>query len=165
MLWNRPSIHRKFIFIRRTSSVLNGFTSTPKMQTTHGGSDLSEPTHILVPCWMPKPLPPRNECTGRFAPPWKRLQACAPFVLVNSRSFTFFLFWKVKQVNMPKGVGWKKASAWHPNDQGMWLLVILLPSFWGGGKVILRSMTSPLVGQGWPNSGDNVTPPSNATKC
>ena len=22
----------------------------------------------LVPCWMPKPLPPRNQCTGCFAP-------------------------------------------------------------------------------------------------
>ena len=28
----------------------------------------SEPTHALVPCWMPKPLPPRNQCTGWFAP-------------------------------------------------------------------------------------------------
>ena len=24
--------------------------------------DLGEPTHTLVPCWMPKPLPPRNQC-------------------------------------------------------------------------------------------------------
>ncbi len=30
--------------------------------------DLGEPTHTLVPCWMPKPLPPRNQCTGCFAP-------------------------------------------------------------------------------------------------
>ena len=30
--------------------------------------DLGEPTHTLVPCWMPKPLPPRNQCTGWFAP-------------------------------------------------------------------------------------------------
>ena len=22
----------------------------------------------LVPCWMPEPLPPRNQCTGCFAP-------------------------------------------------------------------------------------------------
>ena len=28
--------------------------------------DLGEPTHILVPCWLPKPLPPRNECMGCF---------------------------------------------------------------------------------------------------
>ena len=30
--------------------------------------DFGEPTHTLVPCWMPKPLPPRNQCTGWFAP-------------------------------------------------------------------------------------------------
>ena len=30
--------------------------------------DLGEPTHTLVPCWMPKPLPPRHQCTGWFAP-------------------------------------------------------------------------------------------------
>ena len=28
--------------------------------------DLGEPTHTLIP-WMPKPLPPRNQCTGWFA--------------------------------------------------------------------------------------------------
>ena len=26
-----------------------------------------KPTHTLVPCWLPKPLPPRNECMGCFA--------------------------------------------------------------------------------------------------
>ena len=31
-------------------------------------TDLGEPTHTLIPCWMSKPLPPRNECTGCFAP-------------------------------------------------------------------------------------------------
>ena len=34
--------------------------------------DLDEPsTHTLVPCWMPKPLPPRNQCTGcqPYTPP------------------------------------------------------------------------------------------------
>ena len=30
--------------------------------------DLGEPTHILIPCWMPKPLPSRNQCIGWFAP-------------------------------------------------------------------------------------------------
>ena len=30
--------------------------------------DLGEPTHTLVPCWMPKPLPTRNQCMGGFAP-------------------------------------------------------------------------------------------------
>ena len=25
------------------------------------------PTHTLIPCWMPKPLPPGNQCTGWFA--------------------------------------------------------------------------------------------------
>ena len=28
---------------------------------------LGKPTHTLGPCWTPKPLPPRNECTGWFA--------------------------------------------------------------------------------------------------
>jgi hypothetical protein len=30
--------------------------------------DLGVPTHTLVPCWTPKPLPPRNQCTGWYAP-------------------------------------------------------------------------------------------------
>jgi hypothetical protein len=29
---------------------------------------LGEPTHTLVPCWMPKPLPPRNQYTCCFVP-------------------------------------------------------------------------------------------------
>ena len=31
-------------------------------------SVLDEPTRTLVPCWMPKPLPPRNQWRGWFAP-------------------------------------------------------------------------------------------------
>ena len=31
-------------------------------------NDLGKPTHTLVPCGMPKPLPPRNQCSGSFAP-------------------------------------------------------------------------------------------------
>ena len=30
--------------------------------------DLGKPTHRLVPCWIPKPSPPRNQCTGWFTP-------------------------------------------------------------------------------------------------
>ena len=30
--------------------------------------DLDKPTHTLGPCWMPKPLPSGNQCTGWFAP-------------------------------------------------------------------------------------------------
>lgn len=30
--------------------------------------DLGKPNHTCVPCWMPKPLTPRNECIGCFAP-------------------------------------------------------------------------------------------------
>ena len=30
-------------------------------------NDLGKPTQTLVPCWMPKPLPPRHQCTGWFA--------------------------------------------------------------------------------------------------
>jgi hypothetical protein len=30
--------------------------------------DLGKPTHTLVSCSMPKPLPARNQCTGWFAP-------------------------------------------------------------------------------------------------
>ena len=33
---------------------------------TFEAHDLGEPTHPLVPCWMRKPLPPRNECMGWF---------------------------------------------------------------------------------------------------
>ena len=32
------------------------------------GSDLDEPAHTLIPCWMPKPSPSRNQCTSWFAP-------------------------------------------------------------------------------------------------
>ena len=27
-----------------------------------------EPTHTLIPCWLPKPLLPKNECTGWVCP-------------------------------------------------------------------------------------------------
>ena len=30
--------------------------------------NLGEPTHTHVPCWMPKPLPSRTQCTSWFAP-------------------------------------------------------------------------------------------------
>ena len=36
----------------------------------YGVEDLGESTHTLVTCWIPKPLPPRNQCTGCFAPAW-----------------------------------------------------------------------------------------------
>jgi hypothetical protein len=36
--------------------------------TTPTMGDLGEPTHTLIPCWMSKPLPPRIQCTGWFAP-------------------------------------------------------------------------------------------------
>ena len=41
--------------------------------------DLGEPNHTLNPCWMPKPLPPRNQCTCCFAPThgvfeWKQMR-------------------------------------------------------------------------------------------
>ena len=31
--------------------------------------NLGEPTHKLVPCWMPSPLPSRNECMDWCAQP------------------------------------------------------------------------------------------------
>ena len=34
---------------------------------------LGELTHTLVPCWTPKPLPLRNQCTSWFAPAPKPL--------------------------------------------------------------------------------------------
>ena len=34
----------------------------------HVPMDLGEKTHTLIPCWMPKPLPSKNQCTGWFAP-------------------------------------------------------------------------------------------------
>ena len=30
--------------------------------------DLGKLTHTCVPCWVLKPLPPRNKCTGCFVP-------------------------------------------------------------------------------------------------
>ena len=35
--------------------------------------DLGEPTRTLVPCWMPKPLPPKNQCTDWFAQPTQKM--------------------------------------------------------------------------------------------
>ena len=41
---------------------------------------VNQPTHF-VPCWMPKPFPPRSQCAGRFAPTrlkghWGGLNVC-----------------------------------------------------------------------------------------
>ena len=33
-----------------------------------GFRDLGEPIYTLVPCWMPKSLPPKNHCMSCFAP-------------------------------------------------------------------------------------------------
>ena len=53
----------KFSFVEnKVSEVFNGVL----MYIFHG-----KPTHALVPCWMPKPLPPRNQCTDQFAPAMK----------------------------------------------------------------------------------------------
>jgi hypothetical protein len=35
--------------------------------------DLGKPTYTLVPCWIPKPLPPRNQCMGWFVPTYNTL--------------------------------------------------------------------------------------------
>ena len=32
--------------------------------------DLGKTTHTIIPCCMPKLLPPRNHCAGWFAPAW-----------------------------------------------------------------------------------------------
>ena len=42
----------------------------PPLFSSHGCHpyDLGELTHTLVPCWMPKPLFPRNQCTGLVRP-------------------------------------------------------------------------------------------------
>ena len=45
--------------------------------------DLGEPTHILVSCWMPKPLPPRNQCTGCFTPTYTCIQSFSRLVLLH----------------------------------------------------------------------------------
>ena len=37
-------------------------------QIVSSKNNLGKPTNTLVPCWMPKPLPPRNQCTGWFTP-------------------------------------------------------------------------------------------------
>jgi hypothetical protein len=47
---------------------LNEFPKATLYQVVLINMDLGEPTHTLVPCWMPKPLPPRNQYTGWFAP-------------------------------------------------------------------------------------------------
>jgi hypothetical protein len=36
--------------------------------TMDPSGDLGEPTHTLIPCWMHKSLPQRNQCMGWFAP-------------------------------------------------------------------------------------------------
>ena len=50
-----------------------------------------EPTHTLVPCWMPKTLSPRNECTGCFAPAVKILVILNPTdYMLTSSGFAVF---------------------------------------------------------------------------
>ena len=34
-------------------------------------NNVGEPVHTLISGWMPKPLSPRNQCTGWFAPTLK----------------------------------------------------------------------------------------------
>jgi hypothetical protein len=35
--------------------------------------DLGKPTYTLIPWWILKPLPPRNQCTGWFVPTYNTL--------------------------------------------------------------------------------------------
>ena len=44
-----------------------GGTQSPILHVWTLWVDLGEPTHTLVPCWMPKALPPMSKCTGCFA--------------------------------------------------------------------------------------------------
>ena len=50
--------------------IMESWTSTScYFSNSTGSCGLAKPTHTLVvPCWMPKPLPPRNEWTGCFTP-------------------------------------------------------------------------------------------------
>ena len=49
--------------------------------------DLGKPTYTLIPCWIPKPLPPRNQCTGWFAPGLIGLLSCLLYPLSWSHGF------------------------------------------------------------------------------
>ena len=55
-----------------SSSTKHDYLSWTKNLRNWHKSDLGEPTHTLIPCWMPKPLTPRNQYTGWFAPATQR---------------------------------------------------------------------------------------------
>jgi hypothetical protein len=48
-----------------------------------GWKDVGEPTHTLVHSWVPKPLPPRNQCTSWFAPTSWKFMSFSGFRLLN----------------------------------------------------------------------------------
>ena len=64
--------------------------------TTCSRWDLGEPTHTLVPCWMSKPLPSRNRCTGWFAPTLTLGRVVAPWQhQVSPLARSSSLFWNL----------------------------------------------------------------------
>ena len=68
-------------------------------KASHLTCDLGEPTHTLVPCWMPKPLPPRNQCKGWLAPAPHKLQnviKTKPIFYPNAINTLLMFYSKVK---------------------------------------------------------------------
>ena len=56
-----PRVQRYFTWYSLTAIRVTDLFTTP-----YRLGDLGEPIHTLLPCWMPKPLPPRNQCTSWF---------------------------------------------------------------------------------------------------
>ena len=55
-------------FVWLNNVISNLFTCGKSLQCNHNCRFGWTPTHTLVPCWMSKPLRPRNQCTSCFAP-------------------------------------------------------------------------------------------------
>ena len=69
---SRAERARSMNFIRATKETCPGWGPTLGICDLawdgRGGVDLDEPTHTPVPCWMPKPLSPINQCTDLVRP-------------------------------------------------------------------------------------------------
>lgn len=106
--------------------------------------DLGEPTHTLVPCWMPEPLPPRNQCTSCFAPADCRLanhivDSCEkegphlkPAYLVSTR--LLFLGGRINdhhgKLGFQECLAWRDFATWAPTQQHLPIVAFDLEHGW-----------------------------------
>ena len=83
---------------------MNGCTKKLNSGCPQGKRDLGKPTHTLVPCCMPKPLPPRNQCTGWFTGPSRQTSATTrrPYFTPNATKHTACVLHEDENVILPQ---------------------------------------------------------------